>query len=504
MSRVMRVRGRQPMRRTGLWPIVTALGTILALGLFVAIAQQNVGEMRALRDQSVEVERTLEIQRVLDAIRIAESEADSSARAYVLTGRKVFLEQMRAQHGTASIRLMRLDELLRDNAAQQERLQRLRGAIEARRTRLDQVIVVRESGTLEAAVDEARASGSTSASNEVRDVIAQMEGEEARILSQRRSQADVLYRRAVGGRVGSSVVSAVLLLVVVAIAGLHARAKARRESALLASEQRALQAAAREQEARSEAEAANREKDQFLAVRSHELRTPLNAVLGWTQILQTTRADGVRLVKALAAIRRNAEAQQRLVEDLLDVSRIIAGKLAVERAPFDLRAAIGAAVDAVRPAAVSKDLDLQVRMDATPRTLGDAGRMQQVATNLLTNAVKFSEPGGTVVVRLEHLGDAALLEVRDGGAGIPADLLPHVFDRFRQGDSSTTRAHGGLGLGLAIARHIVEAHGGRVSVHSDGPGKGATFRVRIPYVAPPTAVVPATHAGASSGLSVQH
>jgi diguanylate cyclase len=207
----------------------------------------------------------------------------------------------------------------------------------------------------------------------------------------------------------------------------------------------------------------------------------LNAVLGWTQILQTAHPDSGTVERALSSIQRNAEAQQRLVEDLLDVSRIIAGKLPIRREPFNLRSAISAAVDSIRPTAIMQGLGLTDDLAETPPVWGDAERIQQMAGNLLSNAVKFTPPGGHVTVRLEDAGDAAVLAVTDTGAGIPAHLQPHIFERFRQGDASTTRAHGGLGLGLAIARHVVESHGGAIAVESGGSDAGATFRVRLPY-----------------------
>jgi signal transduction histidine kinase len=265
----------------------------------------------------------------------------------------------------------------------------------------------------------------------------------------------------------------------VALAVAYVYTSQRREVALIASEKRALDAASREQEARAEAELANRLKDEFLAVLSHELRTPLNAVMGWTQILQTAGLTEPTVIRALASIKRNAEAQQRLVEDLLDVSRIVTGKFPLDRQLVDLRAAVSAAVETIRPAATTKNVDLTADM-ANARVDGDPSRLQQVATNLLSNALKFTPAGGQVTVSLTVVDGHASLVVRDSGEGISPELRPHIFDRFRQGDSSSTRAHGGLGLGLALAKHIVDAHGGTIEAHSDGSGHGSTFSVRIP------------------------
>ena len=238
----------------------------------------------------------------------------------------------------------------------------------------------------------------------------------------------------------------------------------------------------REATARSEAEAANRAKDEFLATLSHELRTPLNAIVGWTRMLQDDMLDAAATRRALEVIDRNAHLQAQLVADILDVSGIISGKLQLERAPVDLGAVVGAALDAVRPAADAKQVRLHSRVaTASPSIEADHQRLQQVVWNLLSNAVKFSEPHGTVGVEVEDAGpDRVRIRVEDDGAGIDPAFLPHVFERFRQADGSTSRRHGGLGLGLAIVRHLVELHGGTVSAESPGVGSGATFTIELP------------------------
>jgi PAS domain S-box-containing protein len=228
-----------------------------------------------------------------------------------------------------------------------------------------------------------------------------------------------------------------------------------------------------------EAQEANRLKDEFLATVSHELRTPLTAILGWIHILKTGRPGLV--ARAVEIIERNAHAQVRIVEDVLDMSRIITGKLRLDLQRVNLADVITAAVDTVRPGADAKDIEVLTVLDpAVGELVGDPARLQQVAWNLLSNAIKFTAKGGRVEVRLEPAASAVRLRVSDTGQGIAADFLPHVFDRFRQADSASTRAHGGLGLGLAIVRHIVELHGGQVTAHSDGVNRGATFTVTLP------------------------
>ena len=238
-----------------------------------------------------------------------------------------------------------------------------------------------------------------------------------------------------------------------------------------------------ERAARAQAERATLLMDQFLATVSHELRTPLSAILGWTQMMRTGTLGPEKQDRALATVERNALMQAHLVEDLLDVSRIITGKLTMEMEQMDLAASVAAAVDTVRPTAQAKGVRLDVDIDAASTTVhGDSARLQQVVWNLLSNAVKFTPADGLVTLRVSVSGDFVEVRVKDTGVGIPADFLPHVFDRFRQADGSSTRRRGGLGLGLSIVHHVVEAHGGTVTADSDGPNQGSTFTVRIPMV----------------------
>ena len=250
----------------------------------------------------------------------------------------------------------------------------------------------------------------------------------------------------------------------------------------------------KEQEARIAAESANRAKDRFLAVLSHELRTPLNSMLGWTRVLQEQAHDRATAEHALGVLERNVRHQLQLINDLLDVSRIVSGKLNVALAPVDLAPVIEMAIDAARGLAEARSISLTSELEPiTTKVLGDAERLQQVVSNLLTNALKFTPEGGRVAVRLDRVGTRARVTVADTGSGIPPESLPHVFDRFWQADSSDTRAHGGLGLGLAIVRHLVAAHGGVVRAESAGEGKGATFIVELPTTigAHPSALPPA-------------
>jgi signal transduction histidine kinase/ActR/RegA family two-component response regulator len=261
----------------------------------------------------------------------------------------------------------------------------------------------------------------------------------------------------------------------------HAAQLRASEEALRESEARLRRLVVLEREARAEAQAADRAKDEFLATLSHELRTPLNAMLGWVTMLRSGKVREERQANALEVIERNARTQARLIEDLLDVSRIITGKVRLELHPLQIGPIAQTVVDGLRPGADAKGIQLQTSIDrSVGPVMGDAARLQQIVWNLVSNAIKFTPPGGRISLALRSQDDAVELTVGDSGIGIAPDFLPHVFERFRQADSSTTRTHSGVGLGLAIVRHLVELHGGRISAHSDGENQGATFVVRLP------------------------
>lgn len=241
----------------------------------------------------------------------------------------------------------------------------------------------------------------------------------------------------------------------------------------------------RERSARTEAEAANRIKDEFLATLSHELRTPLASILGWANLLRAAELDAPVSAQGLEVIERNAQNQRQLIDDLLDVSRIITGQLRLAVAQVDLIKIVTDAVEVVGPAANAKRIHISTAFDPAPcQVLGDAVRLQQVVWNLLVNAVKFTPECGHIEVKLEQVDHRVRVSISDDGQGITPEFLPHVFDRFRQADGTTTRAHGGLGLGLAIVRHLVEAHGGTVAAESSGTGQGALFYFCLPLPAP--------------------
>jgi signal transduction histidine kinase/CheY-like chemotaxis protein len=263
-------------------------------------------------------------------------------------------------------------------------------------------------------------------------------------------------------------------------ASLEAEVKERKRA-----EERLRLALVGEQMARAEAETANRMKDEFLATVSHELRTPLNAIIGWSHLIRSGSLDETTVSRALETIDRNAKAQAQLIEDILDVSRMITGKLRLKNEPVDIAAVINASIDSIQLAVDSKDIELEVTLDPSARhTLGDSNRLQQVVWNLLSNSIKFTPSGGRIEVKVERSGRNLKIRVSDSGQGINRDFLPFIFERFRQADGTTTRQHGGLGLGLAIVRHLVELHGGTIEAESAGEGKGSSFVLELP-LAPP-------------------
>jgi signal transduction histidine kinase/ActR/RegA family two-component response regulator len=274
-------------------------------------------------------------------------------------------------------------------------------------------------------------------------------------------------------------------------------------SQLLAASQRAADERRRlldlERSARAEAERLSDVKDQFLATLSHELRTPLNAILGWVQILRR-KSDAESVERGLETIERNARLQATLIEDLLDMSRIVSGNVRVEKQPVRIVAVLDAALEAVRPTALAKRIEMHAHVETeADEVCGDPARLQQVIWNLLTNALKFTPEGGTVHVRVRREGGNVVTAVSDNGGGIDPAFLPHVFERFRQADGSTTRRHAGLGLGLSIVRQLVELHGGTVSAESDGPGLGATFTVTLPAAVPANGQAPEYGAAHGTG-----
>ena len=264
------------------------------------------------------------------------------------------------------------------------------------------------------------------------------------------------------------------------------------------------EAARREQAARLEAEAANRAKDEFLAVVSHELRTPLGAILIWTQLLRQETVDEATVARALGIIERSTKTLAQLLDDLLDVSRIVSGKIRLEPRSVDLPSVLQVAAEAAQPAAEQKGIVIAATLERPlPPVSGDPGRLQQVVSNLLSNAIKFTPAGGRIDVGLDRAGSLARFQVKDTGLGIRPDFLPYIFEQFRQADTTSTRENRGLGLGLAIARHLVQLHGGTIEAESAGEGQGASFTVTLPLMEGAVAVLRSEEESEAPGASLR-
>ena len=460
------------MRRT--------IGRQLTIAFAVALAVLLINSLVSYRatstlvDHSDLVAHSYRVQLNLTSILSTMKDAETGQRGYIITGRDDYLQPY--QEATAQIndQIAELRQLTQDNQDYQARIPLLEEKINNRLDRLALGIGLKKRNDEEGINRLITAGVGKRQMDDIREIVAAMQDEESALLQQRAEEESTSRRNVFITFVVAVLLNLALLFL---LYYLFRRDILQRQRV----EEERKQLLARAQAARAQAETANRTKDEFLATVSHELRTPLNAMLGWARILRTSKLDEETTARALEAIERNAQSQAKLIEDLLDVSRIITGKMRVDVAPVDLASVIEAALDTVRPAARAKEIRLEPALDpAVGPVPGDGARLQQVIWNLLSNAVKFTPRGGRVEVRLQRLGSYAEITVSDTGHGIKQEFLPYIFERFRQADSSISRAHSGLGLGLAIVRHLVELHGGRVSVASGGEGQGATFKVKLP------------------------
>ncbi len=452
----------------GFLVLLTLVGANLVL-VNRMVADFERGQRRITDLQAVRLE--------LEALLRTYVDAETGQRGFLVTGEEKFLEPYLAARESLARKGERLKAMLGTEAE-----------LAAVRAEMD-VLGTQKLAELEARIAERRAgniAASTAAvqSGDGQPLMDQMRARAA-LLDQQKGREVLQVLEKTGRarqRLGLVTTASAAILAVALVALYFFTRKNLRE--LEAAREATGRLLAAERAAHSEAAQANRLKDEFLALVSHELRSPLNAMLGWTSLLKEGAQDEKELREGLETIDRNARAQARLVDDLLDVSRIIAGKVRLVITEVNLRAITASVIESLRPAAVARGVKVQLHATSEPaEVLGDADRLQQVVWNLLSNAIKFTPRGGQVTLSLEHCDSRVALEVTDTGPGIAPDFLPHVFQRFRQGDASTTRVHGGLGLGLAITRHLVELHGGRISARSEGEGMGATFRVEIPVVA---------------------
>ena len=427
------------------------------------------------------VTHTQEVIAELNETLSAVKDAETGQRGFLLTGASEYLEPYTKAVSGIENHLKRIDDLTDDGSVQDQSLRLLRQRVGSKFAELEETIQLRQKTGEAAALQIVLSDRGRMTMDDIRNIINSMQAEEMRALQARidesersATQADVTFW-----------LTGLLTVAMLGVFYNQIRKGSAERNKLLAAEQAARVGAESayqaEQEARNAAETANRLKDEFLATVSHELRTPLNSILGWATMLRRGDFDEATSARALETIERNARSQAQLIEDLLDVSRIVSGKLRLDVRPIELASVIEAAVEAVHPAIEAKKITLRQVIDSSAGTIsGDFERLQQVIWNLLTNAIKFSPKNGKVELRLERVGSFVQIVVKDSGKGIEPEFLPHVFELFRQAEGQITRTQGGLGLGLAIVSKIVEMHGGSVKAESPGENQGATFTVQLP------------------------
>ncbi|WP_017653997.1 CHASE3 domain-containing protein [Fortiea contorta] len=456
------------------------VGFGLALAVLLGVSVNAYLNLLNYRKSADAVEHTLRIQNTLESIISSLKDVETAQRGYLLTNNQDYLKPY--QEGLKKINptVQRLQELTRNNSTQQQRLNTLESQINLKLAELEQTISLQKSNQQEAALQVVRGGEGKQLMDKIRQLVWEMKSQESSLLTQSSAAAQDKAQKTTLVIILGNLLA--LGLVTLAIFTLHRDATKRR----YAEEQLQLLNEDLEQrvsDRTAELETINRVKDEFLSVLSHELRTPLNAILGWAKLLRSGRLDDAKAEQGLEVIERNARSQAQLIEDLLDISRIITGKLRLKVRPIAPISVVEAALDTVRPAAQARGIRIQTVLDSDAGPVsGDPDRLQQVVWNLLSNAIKFTPKGGRVQVRLERINSHVEIIVSDTGQGINPEFLPYIFDRFSQADASTTRVHSGLGLGLAIARNIVELHGGTIHAQSPGEGQGTTFVVNLPLM----------------------
>jgi signal transduction histidine kinase/ActR/RegA family two-component response regulator len=469
-----------PRRLLWILAFTCTLVAILAIG-FVSYT-----EMSVLASSSARVQRSYDVLQTLHDLNTALTDTETNQRGFLLTQDASYLDQYDTAISEIRLALTELRRLSTDEAPIGDAIGQLAQLAGAKLDEMQQAIHATQKGQRRGAVAQLAEGAGRQIMEDFRRSTLKLEGDQRQLLAMHRKRE--YHARLVSEAV--LVATILLSLLFVGAATVISRRFDERRRLLereIAERQRAEERReallTSERVARSEAERATRLKDEFVATMSHELRTPLNAIVGWASILRRDRRPDT-VGQGVEVIERNAKLQARMVEDLLDMSRILSGKLAMDLQRTDLALVIDAAVAAVRSAADAKNVQLQTTIGPTRPVNGDSGRLQQVVWNLLTNAIKFTPANGTVIIlvrEIEAQGARSVeITVSDTGQGIDPKFLPFVFDRFRQADASTTRRHGGLGLGLSIVKSLVEMHGGSVEVESLGEGRGTTFTVRLP------------------------
>lgn len=458
---------------------VTA-GYGLALVVLVTVGVNAYLNLLNYRKSADEVEHTLKVQNALENVLSHLKDAETAQRGYLLTNDQKYLQPYENGRKKINPGLQSLRKLTDDNPNQQRRLNTLEPLVAAKLGELEKTIALQKKKGVDATSPRIEIGEGKLLMDEIRQVVGEMKTEEKRLLDQRSiATQDRAQKTTLVVILGNLFALGLVSSATVALYRDGVRRQHVEEQLRVFNEDLEKRVSDRTQEL----ETINRVKDEFLSVLSHELRTPLNAILGWAKLLRAGKLDGARAEQGLEVIERNAKSQAQLIEDLLDISRIITGKLRLKVRPLSLVSVIEAALDTVRPAADARSIRIQTVLDSEAGPVsGDPDRLQQVVWNLLSNAIKFTPKGGRVQVRLERINSHIEIIVSDTGQGISPEFLPHIFDRFSQADGSTTRVHSGLGLGLAIARNIVELHGGTIHAESPGQGQGTTFIVNLPLM----------------------
>jgi signal transduction histidine kinase len=455
------------------------IGVAIVLAALIANAALSYRATRILINNDRSVFHTHQVLTALEVVLSTLTDAETGERGFIITGANEYLEPYQSAVGQIDQDLRTLKELTADNPQQQERIPILQQGIAERLSILKSGIDFKTAGNTEAAQALIASGAGKRSMDDVRRLINEMETVENRLLAERMEDSRKSQSYTFLTFVTANLLAGSLLLAtaIVVTKGVRDRRQAEAERSQLLAAERA---------SREQAEAANRSKDEFLAILSHELKTPLTAVHGWIQLLKTREVDRQTTEKALAVIDRNLRIQNQLIDDLLNVSKIISGKLQIHQEMVNALEIVNATIETVRPSAEAKQISIRLESDTDlPTISADPARLQQIVWNLLSNAVKFTPKSGNIIVKVNRTIRDLRIAVQDSGEGISPEFLPQVFNRFSQADTSKTRFHGGLGLGLALVRQLVELHGGTVSAESAGPGKGSTFAVTFPLPADP-------------------
>ena len=449
------------------WRVLTP-GLLAGFGVLIITIAGILGvglvNLRQVHSSGGDVAKTYSVKVATQGLLLALVDAETAERGYIITSDPKFLEPLNGVPDAISQALTRIRALTVDSPEQQTDLQHLSTTVRQKLDELDEAIRKRREAGFDAAQAQVALHVDKRTMDEIRATVARMEAREDAQLAARIAQTDQSYRTAVLTEAMTTAV-ALLAIGVLFIGTVHYGAMRLRATRAAEEQQQVLRDALHQ-------------KDDFVALVSHELRTPTNTILGWTQMLREGAVDGGRRDHAVAAIERGADSLRQLIDDLMDTTQMVSGRLRLTVAPLEVSDVVRDAIDAVRLSAERKGVTILERLPADlPPIKGDAGRLKQVVLNLLTNAIKFTPSGGTIAVQVSA-GSGVRLEVRDTGDGIDPAFLPHVFERYRQ--AASARAHRGIGLGLAIVKHLVELHGGSVSAHSDGLGHGTTFVVELP------------------------